>query len=195
MKYKMTRKQKKMLRRILIATSLLVVFTIIKVIFSQIPWPVLLFMFLIPYVIIGYDVIRTAAINIIHGQLLDEKFLMAIASIGAFATGEFPEAVAVILFFQVGELFQSIAVGRTRKSVAALMDIRPDYANLIVTGEDGQENEETVSPEEVAVGSIIVIKPGEKIPLDGIITEGNTSVTFLDEVLYCRDTPRREIVL
>lgn len=176
MKYKMTRKQKKMLRRILIAASLLVVFTIIKVIFSQIPWPVLLVMFLIPYVIIGYDVIRTAAINIIHGQLLDEKFLMAIASIGAFATGEFPEAVAVILFFQVGELFQSIAVGRTRKSVAALMDIRPDYANLIVTGEDGQENEETVSPEEVAVGSIIVIKPGEKIPLDGIITEGNTSV-------------------
>ncbi len=176
MKYKMTRKQKKMLRRILIAASLLVVFTIIKVIFSQIPWPVLLVLFLIPYVIIGYDVIRTAAINIIHGQLLDEKFLMAIASIGAFATGEFPEAVAVILFFQVGELFQSIAVGRTRKSVAALMDIRPDYANLIVTGEDGQENEETVSPEEVAVGSIIVIKPGEKIPLDGIITEGNTSV-------------------
>ncbi|MCR4670263.1 MAG: cadmium-translocating P-type ATPase [Saccharofermentans sp.] len=172
----MTRKQKKMLRRILITASLLVVFTIIKVIFSQIPWPVLLVMFLIPYVIIGYDVIRTAAINIIHGQLLDEKFLMAIASIGAFATGEFPEAVAVILFFQVGELFQSIAVGRTRKSVAALMDIRPDYANLIVTGEDGQENEETVSPEEVAVGSIIVIKPGEKIPLDGIITEGNTSV-------------------
>lgn len=176
MKYKMTRKQKKMLRRILITASLLVVFTIIKVIFSQIPWLVLLVMFLIPYVIIGYDVIRTAAINIIHGQLLDEKFLMAIASIGAFATGEFPEAVAVILFFQVGELFQSIAVGRTRKSVAALMDIRPDYANLIVTGEDGQENEETVSPEEVAVGSIIVIKPGEKIPLDGIITEGNTSV-------------------
>lgn len=176
MKYKMTKKQKKMLRRIIIAASLLVLFTIIKVIFSQIPWPVLLVLFLIPYVIIGYDVIRTAAINIIHGQLLDEKFLMAIASIGAFATGEFPEAVAVILFFQVGELFESIAVGRTRKSVAALMDIRPDYANLIVTGEDGQEKEETVSPEEVAVGSIIMIKPGEKIPLDGIITEGNTSV-------------------
>ena len=176
MKYKMTKKQKKMLRRIIIAASLLILFTIVKVIFSQIPWPVLLVLFLIPYVIIGYDVIRTAAINIIHGQLLDEKFLMAIASIGAFATGEFPEAVAVILFFQVGELFESIAVGRTRKSVAALMDIRPDYANLIVTGEDGQEKEETVSPEEVAVGSIIVIKPGEKIPLDGIITEGNTSV-------------------
>jgi Cd2+/Zn2+-exporting ATPase len=176
MKYKMTRKQKKMLRRIIIAACLLVAFTIIKVVFSQIPWPVFLALFLIPYVIIGYDVIRTAVINIIHGQLLDEKFLMAIASIGAIATGEFPEAVAVILFFQVGELFESIAVGRTRKSVAALMDIRPDYANLIITDADGLEKEETVSPEEVNVGSIIVIKPGEKIPLDGIITEGTTTV-------------------
>jgi len=176
MKYKMTKKQKKMLRRIIVAACLLVVFSIIKVLFKMIPWPVFLGMFLIPYLIIGYDVLKTAAINIIHGQLLDEKFLMAIASIGAFATGEFPEAVAVILFFQVGELFQSIAVGRTRKSVAALMDLRPDYANLIVSGEDGQETEETVSPEEVPVGSTIIIKPGEKIPLDGIITEGATSV-------------------
>ena len=176
MKYKMTRKQKKMLRRIIIAAILLVAFTVLKVIFKDIPWYVFLLLFLIPYLVIGYDVLRTAVINIFHGQLLDEKFLMTLASAGAFATGDFPEGVAVLLFFQVGELFESIAVGRTRKSVAALMDIRPDYANLIVTDDDGSEHEETVSPEEVAIGSVIVIKPGEKIPLDGIIIEGSTTV-------------------
>ncbi|MBO4460767.1 MAG: cadmium-translocating P-type ATPase [Clostridiales bacterium] len=172
----MTRKQKKMLRRIIIAAILLVAFTVLKVIFKDIPWYVFLLLFLIPYLVIGYDVLRTAVINIFHGQLLDEKFLMTLASAGAFATGDFPEGVAVLLFFQVGELFESIAVGRTRKSVAALMDIRPDYANLIVTDDDGSEHEETVSPEEVAIGSVIVIKPGEKIPLDGIIIEGSTTV-------------------
>lgn len=176
MKYKMTRKQKKMLRRIIIAAILLVAFTVLKVIFKDISWYVFLLLFLIPYLVIGYDVLRTAVINIFHGQLLDEKFLMTLASAGAFATGDFPEGVAVLLFFQVGELFESIAVGRTRKSVAALMDIRPDYANLIVTDDDGGEHEETVSPEEVAIGSVIVIKPGEKIPLDGIIIEGSTTV-------------------
>lgn len=197
MRYKMTKKQKKMLRRIIVAASLLVVFSIIKVIFSQIPWPVFLALFLIPYLIIGYDVLKTAAVNIIHGQLLDEKFLMALASIGAFATGEFPEAVAVILFFQVGELFESIAVGRTRKSVAALMDIRPDYANLITVGEDGSEQEDTVSPDEVPVGSIIVIKPGEKIPLDGIITEGTTTVNtsaLTGESLPCDMMPGDKVI-
>ncbi|MBO4578724.1 MAG: cadmium-translocating P-type ATPase [Clostridiales bacterium] len=172
----MTRKQKKMLRRIIIAAILLVAFTVLKVIFKDISWYVFLLLFLIPYLVIGYDVLRTAVINIFHGQLLDEKFLMTLASAGAFATGDFPEGVAVLLFFQVGELFESIAVGRTRKSVAALMDIRPDYANLIVTDDDGGEHEETVSPEEVAIGSVIVIKPGEKIPLDGIIIEGSTTV-------------------
>ena len=176
MKYKMTRKQKKMLRRIIIAAILLVAFTVLKVIFKDISWYVFLLLFLIPYLVIGYDVLRTAVINIFHGQLLDEKFLMTLASAGAFATGDFPEGVAVLLFFQVGELFESIAVGRTRKSVAALMDIRPDYANLIVTDDDGGEHEETVSPEEVTIGSVIVIKPGEKIPLDGIIIEGSTTV-------------------
>ncbi|MBP5654174.1 MAG: cadmium-translocating P-type ATPase [Clostridiales bacterium] len=193
----MTKKQKKMLRRIIVAASLLVVFSIIKVIFSQIPWPVFLALFLIPYLIIGYDVLKTAAVNIIHGQLLDEKFLMALASIGAFATGEFPEAVAVILFFQVGELFESIAVGRTRKSVAALMDIRPDYANLITVGEDGSEQEDTVSPDDVPVGSIIVIKPGEKIPLDGIITEGTTTVNtsaLTGESLPCDMMPGDKVI-
>ena len=197
MRYKMTKKQKKMLRRIIVAASLLVVFSVIKVIFSQIPWPVFLALFLIPYLIIGYDVLKTAAVNIIHGQLLDEKFLMALASIGAFATGEFPEAVAVILFFQVGELFESIAVGRTRKSVAALMDIRPDYANLITVGEDGSEQEDTVSPDEVPVGSIIVIKPGEKIPLDGIITEGTTTVNtsaLTGESLPCDMMPGDKVI-
>ena len=176
MKYKMTRKQKKMLRRIIIAAILLVAFTVLKVIFKDISWYVFLLLFLIPYLVIGYDVLRTAVINIFHGQLLDEKFLMTLASAGAFATGDFPEGVAVLFFFQVGELFESIAVGRTRKSVAALMDIRPDYANLIVTDDDGGEHEETVSPEEVTIGSVIVIKPGEKIPLDGIIIEGSTTV-------------------
>jgi len=170
MKYKLTRKQKKSLKRIIAAAVLLVAFAILKHCVDM-PWWLLLLLFAVPYVICGYDVIRTAAINLIHGQLLDEKFLMVVASLGAFATGEYPEAVAVMLFFQVGELFESIAVGRTRKSISALMDIRPDYAVLI---EDGEEK--TVSPEDVPLGSLIVIKPGERVPLDGVVVDGNTTV-------------------
>ena len=170
MKYKLTRKQKKTLKRILLAFALLVVDVVVTRVF-EIEGILKLILFLIPYIIVGYDVLRTAFINIIHGQVFDEKFLMTVATLGAVLTGEYPEATAVMLFYQVGELFQSIAVGKSRKSIAKLMDIRPDYAVVIRDGE-----EKTVSPEEVAVGETIVIKPGEKIPLDGNIIEGNTSV-------------------
>lgn len=128
-------------------------------------------LFLIPYFIIGYDVLWGAVLGVIHGQVFDEKLLMSIATVGAFAVGEYPEAAGVMLFYQVGELFQSIAVGKSRKSIAALMDIRPDYAVVL-----RDEKELTVSPEEVELGEIIVVKPGEKIPLDGEIIEGFTSV-------------------
>ena len=170
MKYKLTRKQKKTLKRILVAFALLVVVAIITHVF-EIEGILKLILFLIPYIIVGYDVLRTAFINIIHGQVFDEKFLMTVATLGAVLTGEYPEATAVMLFYQVGELFQSIAVGKSRKSIAKLMDIRPDYAVVVRDGE-----EKTVSPEEVMVGETIVIKPGEKIPLDGNIIEGSTSV-------------------
>lgn len=170
MKYKMTKKQKKMLKRVIVSTILLAAIWIFTEIVS-VPWYVALILNLIPYVIIGYDVLRTAAINMIHGQIFDEKFLMMIATVGAFATGEYREATAVMLFYQVGELFQSIAVGRSRKSIASLMDIRPDYAVVLRDGE-----EVTVSPEEVAIGETIVVRPGEKIPLDGEVIEGNTAV-------------------
>ena len=170
MKYKLTRKQKKTLKRILVAFALLVAVAIITHVF-EIEGILKLILFLIPYIIVGYDVLRTAFINIIHGQVFDEKFLMTVATLGAVLTGEYPEATAVMLFYQVGELFQSIAVGKSRKSIAKLMDIRPDYAVVVRDGE-----EKTVSPEEVLVGETIVIKPGEKIPLDGNILEGSTSV-------------------
>ena len=170
MKKLLNRKQRKWLLRIVIALVLMIVCVIVEKVFEP-AWYIALPMFIIPYLVCGYDVIKCAVVNIIHGQVFDEKFLMAIATIGAFATGEYPEAVAVMLFYQVGELFQSIAVGRSRKSIAGLMDIRPDYANLLVDGE-----EQMVSPEEVAIGSVILVKPGEKIPLDGVIIEGNTTI-------------------
>ena len=170
MKYKLTKKQKKMLIRIITASVLLAVCVLITH-FVGLPWWARLIIFLIPYVIAGYDVLRSAAVNIIHGRVFDEKFLMMVATLGAFGTGEYPEASFVMLFYQVGELFQSIAVGRSRKSIAKLMDIRPDYA---VALRDGKE--EKVSPDEVDVGEIIIIRPGEKIPLDGVITEGSSSV-------------------
>lgn len=170
MKYKLTRKQKKMLIRIIIALVLLAVIAI-TLHFIELPWWAELLLYAIPYVISGYDVLKTAFINLIHGQIFDEKFLMMIATVGAFGTGEYPEASAVMLFYQVGELFQSIAVGRSRKSIAKLMDIRPDSAVVI---RDGEEIE--VSPDEVAIGETIIVKPGEKIPLDGVIIEGESSV-------------------
>ncbi len=162
----MSRKQKKNLFRILFAALLLAVVWVLPT-----DGILRLLTFLVPYMIAGYDVVFTAVRNILHGQVFDENFLMSVATIGAFFVADYPEAVAVMLFYQVGELFQSIAVGKSRKSIAALMDIRPDYANVCRNGAV-----ETVSPEEVVVGEIIEIKPGEKIPLDAIVVKGETTV-------------------
>ena len=128
-------------------------------------------LYIISYLIVGFEIIKKAIRNIFRGKVFDENFLMTIATIGAFAIGEFPEAVAVMLFYQVGELFQSYAVDKSRKSISSLMDIRPDYANI---ERDGKV--ERVDPDEVNVGDIIIIKPGEKVPLDGIIMEGKSSL-------------------
>ena len=162
----LSRRQKRTVIRLLISLALLIAASLIPV---DGVWKFLIF--LPAYIVIGYDVVKDAVLNIVHGQLLDEKFLMTLATVGAFATGDYKEAVAVMLFYQVGELFQSIAVGKSRKSIAALMDIRPDSARVI---RDGAEV--TVSPDEVAIGETIVVHPGEKIPLDGTVTEGDSTV-------------------
>ena len=167
----MTRKQKKTLIRILISLVLLVAVWITDGFVTLQPAYLLLFLYGIPYLVIGYDVLRKAVLNIMHGQLFDENFLMAVATLGAVGTGEYREAVAVMLFYQVGELFQSYAVGKSRKSITGLMNIRPDYANIERNGALVQ-----VDPEEISVGDTIIVKPGERIPLDGIILEGKTSV-------------------
>ncbi len=171
----MTRKQKKMLVRIIISFIILAAEMIIfglTELSAEGYNTVRIIAFLVPYLIIGYDILRKAVINIFHGQVFDEHFLMTIATVGAFATGEYSEGTAVMLFYQVGELFQSCAVHRSRKSVAELMDIRPDHANI------ENENGELISkaPEEIAAGDIIVVKPGEKIPLDGVVVTGNSTV-------------------
>lgn len=167
----MTKKQKKLLWRILIAAGLLGVLHFIPT-----TGMIRFFLYLIPYFVIGYDLLKKAAIGIANGQVLDENFLMAIATVGALVigatqSGDYVEAVAVMLFFQIGELFESYAVGKSRKNIAALMDIRPDYANIEENGQLLQ-----VDPEEVAVGSIIFVQPGEKVPLDGIILEGTSTL-------------------
>ena len=184
----MTKKMKKKLIRIIISFILLILAFILKldnIIINNI-------LFITSYLIVGYDIILKALRNITRGKVFDENFLMTIATVGAFFIGEFPEAVAVMLFYQVGELFQSYAVDKSRKSVSELMDIRPDYANLY-----HNEKTERVEPNKVKIGDIILIKPGEKIPLDGIVVEGNShlntlaltgesmpkSVTETDEVL------------
>ncbi len=166
----MTKRQKKKIIRILISAVLLFSWMLLG---KKLPdaWYIQTALYLLPYLIIGYDILWKAIRGIVNGQLLDENFLMCIASIGAFAIGEYPEAVAVMLFYQVGTLFEEYAVGKSRKSIAALMNIRPDYANA----ERGGEVLE-VDPDEVAIGEVIVIRAGEKIPLDGIILEGETSV-------------------
>lgn len=166
----MTKKQKKILVRIIVSVILLaLVWTADELIEFNV-WTRLA-LYLIPYFIIGYDILKKAIKGIFKGQVFDENFLMAVATVGAFALKEFREASAVMLFYQIGELFQSIAVGKSRKNIAALMDIRPDYANIFRDGKIVK-----VSPEEVAVGSEIIVNPGEKIPLDGIIIEGNTTL-------------------
>ena len=162
----MTKKQKKMLWRILVSAALLAAAALL-----DLEGPVRLCAFLLPYAVIGYDVLWRAARNIAHGQVFDENFLMSLATVGALATGEYPEAVFVMLFYQVGELFQSYAVDQSRKSITSLMDIRPDYANIEVDGQLRQ-----VDPEDVAVGDTIVIKAGERIPLDGVVLEGTSNV-------------------
>ena len=162
----MTKKQKRMLIRIL-ASGVLFVGAVLLPLSG---WAELA-VFLVPYAVIGWDVLWRAVRNIAHGQVFDENFLMALATIGALAIGEYPEAVFVMLFYQVGEWFQSYAVNRSRTSIAALMDIRPDYANIEVDGQLQQ-----VDPEEVSVGDAIVIKAGERIPLDGVVLEGTSTL-------------------
>ncbi|SCJ75425.1 Cadmium%2C zinc and cobalt-transporting ATPase [uncultured Clostridium sp.] len=162
----MSKKHKKVLARILSAAVLLVVAKLLPLEGIS-----LLAAYLVPYAVIGWDVVWRALRNIAHGQVFDENFLMALATVGAFFTQDYPEAVAVMLFYQVGELFQSYAVGRSRESIASLMDIRPDYANIEREGQLVQ-----VDPDEVDVGDVIVIKAGEKIPLDGVILEGTSMV-------------------
>lgn len=162
----MNKKQKKILYRISLTV---VVFVVALIVPAEVKWNIV--PFLIAYLIVGYDVLWKALTNVFRAQFLDEQFLMVIASIGAFLIDKSSEAVAVMLFFQIGELFQSLAVGRSRKSISKLMDIKPDYATLLKDGE-----EVTVSPEEVEVGDIILVKPGEKIPLDGVIYEGSTTI-------------------
>ncbi|HIQ81003.1 MAG TPA: cadmium-translocating P-type ATPase [Candidatus Scatavimonas merdigallinarum] len=162
----MTGKQKKMLLRILFSLALWICAFFLPL--EEI-WRFLAF--LTPYLVIGWDILWKAVRNILHGQVFDENFLMAIATVGAFCIGEYPEAVAVMLFYQVGELFQGYAVGRSRRSIAALMDIRPDYANIERDGKLVQ-----VDPEQIAVGEQIVVKAGEKIPLDGVVLDGSSFV-------------------
>lgn len=166
----MNRKQKSALIRIIISLVLLIAIKAAFA-FSEIICDYKIIAYLIPYAIIGWDVLWKAIRNILRGQVFDENFLMAIATIGAMFTGEYIEGAAVMLFYQVGELFQSCAVGRSRKSIASLMNIRPDHANI---ERDGKL--ETVSPENVNIGDTIVIKPGEKIPLDGVILDGSSTV-------------------
>ena len=164
----LNKKQKNLLLRIIAAAVMLVILYLLPLE----DYPVLRFLlFLIPYITVGYDVLRKAWKGIRNHQVFDECFLMAVATIGAMILGEYTEAVAVMLFYQIGELFQSIAVGKSRRSISDLMDIRPDYANLEQDGEV-----EKVDPDEVEVGSIIVIRPGEKVPIDGIVVEGTSSL-------------------
>ena len=165
----MTDKQKNLLIRVIVAGVLMVILTLLPLD----DYPVLRFLlFLIPYLTVGYDILRKAFKGIKNKQVFDEHFLMAVATIGAMALGEYTEGVAVMWFYQIGELFQSYAVGKSRRNIAELMDIRPDYANI--ENEDGSI--EKVDPDDIEIGTIIVVQPGEKIPIDGVIREGNTTL-------------------
>ena len=166
----MTKKQKKVLYRIIVAFAMVILVTILTNIIS-IPWVVEGALYLAAYFVIGYDILKKALKGIQNRQVFDENFLMTVATVGAIALGDFKEGVAVMLFYQIGELFQSIAVGRSRKNIAALMDIRPDYANIMVDG-----RLEKVDPDEVAIGSEIIVNPGERIPIDGLIVAGTTTL-------------------
>ena len=173
----MTKKQKKVLYRIFVAAVLLIVLH-----FVPVSGYARFALYLIPYVVIGYDILRKAALGIAHGEVFDENFLMAVATVGAMLLGiynesqgqegEFAEGVAVMLFYQIGELFQAVAVGKSRKNITALMDIRPDYANI--EGENGEL--ERVDPDDVEIGTVIVVQPGEKIPIDGVVESGSSTL-------------------
>ncbi|MBQ8665747.1 MAG: cadmium-translocating P-type ATPase [Lachnospiraceae bacterium] len=180
----MNKKQKKTLIRIIIAAVLLVVIAVAEPLIESMEPPfqavplakiVTFVLYLIPYLVIGCDILKKAFKGILNGQVMDENFLMAVATVGAFCLGEYREGVAVMLFYQIGELFQSVAVGKSRRNIAALMDIRPDSANL-VTEEDGKETVKSVDPSEVSIGSLIEVRPGEKIPIDGMVERGSSSV-------------------
>ena len=162
----MNKKQKKMLTRIIIAAVLLVILS-----FLPVDGYLKMALYMVPYLVIGYDILKKAWKGILNKQVFDENFLMAVATIGAIVLGDYKEGVAVMLFYQIGELFQSYAVGKSRKNISELMDIRPDYANVEVNG-----NLEQVDPDEVEIGTIIVVQPGEKVPIDGIVTEGKSTL-------------------
>ena len=164
----MNKKQKKNLYRIIVALVLVLILKLLP----QFPTPVELLLYCIPYLVVGWDVLRKALLGIKNRQPFDECFLMAVATVGAFALGDYVEGCAVIIFYQIGELFQSVAVGKSRQSISSLMDIRPDYAN--VEGEDGRL--EQVDPDDVEVGTVIVVQPGERVPIDGIIVEGTSAL-------------------
>ncbi|MBQ2557874.1 MAG: HAD-IC family P-type ATPase, partial [Lachnospiraceae bacterium] len=178
----MNRKQRKMLIRILVAAALMVVIRVLYAFLGEgedaaIKEPFWFLMYMVPYLTVGYDILRKAVKGIRNRQVFDENFLMAVATVGVIAlalikkNGDYTDGIAVMLFYQVGELFQSYAVGKSRRSISALMDIRPDYANLEKDGEIEQ-----VDPDEVEPGSIIVVKPGEKVPIDGVIIDGKTTL-------------------
>ena len=167
----MTKKQKKALKRIIISAVLYLAIILASKLVA-IPWYLELVLFLVPYFIIGHDVLRKAVLGIVHGEVFDENFLMAVATVGALCLGEFSESVAVMLFYQIGELFQSYAVGKSRKSISDLMDIRPDSANL----ETADGTVSTVDPDDVPIGSVLVVRPGEKVPIDGEVISGESTL-------------------
>ena len=168
----MSLKQKKMLARILATAVLFIGLNVLPIVGG-----VRMGLYLATYLLIGYDILKKAWKGILHGQVFDENFLMAVATVGAIAlavyekSGDYNEAIAVMLFYQIGELFQSYAVGKSRRNISALMDIRPDYANVERNGKL-----EKTDPDEVCVGSVIVVQPGEKIPIDGVVLEGNSTL-------------------
>lgn len=182
----MTKKLKKRLYRILAGAAVLAVAVAVQELGENLPWFLTLAVFLASYLIIGGDVVKKAVTNIGRGQIFDENFLMSVATVGAFFVGDYPEAVSVMLFYQVGELFQSYAVNRSRKNITELMNIRPDYANVL---RDGEEIE--VDPDEVGVGEHILVKPGERIPLDGVVRKGNSS---LDTMALTGESVPREVL-
>ena len=184
----MTKKQKKNRNRIIAVLILFVVLLILDKtgVFEPLPWFVVFAIYVVPYIIIGYDVIKKAFINIRHGQVFDENFLMMIATFGAFGIQEYTEALAVMLFYQIGELFQSVAVGKSRQSITELMSIAPESANLI----DLEGNVSEVDPEEVSVGDMLLVRAGEKIPVDGIVAEGES---FIDTAALTGESVPRKV--